>query len=93
MVSEGISGQLPVWEMIQGSGWRFSGSCVHCIKKAKLTVMELTLTGWSCSTPGPIIQTLSETHSSSESVAIVTSEGSNRSAVSRSSSVGNDSIH
>ncbi len=62
----------------------------------KLTEMVLTLTGWSCSTPGPIILTMSDDITSSRSVAIVTSEGSNginRSVVSMSSSVGNDSIH
>ncbi len=62
-------------------------------KKVK-QLLKLTLTGWSYSTPGPIILTSSETTSSN--VAIVTSEGSNginRSAVSRSSIVGNDSIH
>ncbi len=57
-------------------------------------IVELTLTGWSCSTPGPIILTSSETPSS-ESVAIVASEGSNgsnRSAVNKSITVGNASI-
>ncbi len=68
-------------------------ACVYCIKKKVKQLLKLTLTGWSYSTPGPL--TLSEIPSS-ESVAIVTSEGSSgikRSAVSRSSSVGNDSIH
>ena len=58
---------------------------------------EFTLTGWSCSTPGPIILTSCfESPSSTESVAIVTSEGSNgsdRSAVNKSTGVGNTSIH
>ncbi len=71
-------------------------ACMYLLcQKGEVTV-KTTLTGWSCSTPGPIIQTNSAEIPSSESVTIVTSEGSNginRSAVSKSSSVGNDSIH